>query len=112
MQSMDRNTVIGFVLLAILLFAYMFISSKNSRALEVQKKLYDDSVALVSLQKQAAIAKKDSTKINAVRDTTAAGKIFSGDEKTITVENEVLNIVFTNKGAQAKICSSEKIQVG
>ena len=102
MQSMDRNTVIGFVLLAILLFAYMFISTKNSRELEVQKKRYEDSVAIVSAQKQAISAKKDSSKISVVRDTTAAGKIFNGDEKTITVENEVLKIVFTNKGAKAK----------
>ena len=102
MQSMDRNTVIGFVLLAVLLFAYMFISSKNSRALEIQKKRYDDSVAFVSSQKQAIAAKKDSVKINAVPDTTIAGKLFNGSEKTVTVENEVLSIIFTNKGGQAK----------
>ncbi|MEO5592852.1 MAG: membrane protein insertase YidC [Chitinophagaceae bacterium] len=102
MQSMDRNTVIGFVLLAILLFAYMFISTKNSRELEVQKKKYDDSVAIVNTQRQVITTHKDSIKINAVHDTTASGKIFNGDEKTITVENEVLKIVFTNKGGQAK----------
>jgi YidC/Oxa1 family membrane protein insertase len=102
MQSMDRNTVIGFVLLAILLFAYMFISSKNSRELEVQKKRYDDSVAVVAAKKQAAVAIKDTVKINPVPDTTANGKIFNGEEKVVTVENEVLKIVFTNKGAQAK----------
>ena len=102
MQSMDRNTVIGFVLLAILLFAYMFISSKNSRELEVQKKRYEDSVAVVNAQKQATAAKKDTTRINTIVDTSAAGKIFNGEEKLVTVENEVLKIVFTNKGAQAK----------
>jgi len=102
MQSMDRNTVIGFVLLAILLFAYMFISTKNSKELEVQKKRYDDSVAIVKAQTQVITAKKDSIKITPVRDTTASGKIFNGDEKTITVENEVLKIVFTNKGGKAK----------
>ena len=102
MQSMDRNTVIGFVLLAILLFAYMFISSKNSRELEVQKKRYEDSVAVVNAQKQAAAAKKDTAAIKTIIDTTAAGKIFNGEEKLVTVENEVLKIVFTSKGAQAK----------
>ena len=102
MQSMDRNTVIGFVLLAILLFAYMYISTKNSHELEAQKKRYDDSVAVVIAQKQAVAAKKDSVKLNAAVDTTAGGKIFNGAEKAVTVENEVLKIVFTNKGAQAK----------
>ena len=102
MQSMDKNTVIGFVLLAILLFAYMFISTKNSRELEVQKKRYDDSVAIVNTQKQAAAAKRDTVKMSPVKDTGATARLFFGDEKTLAVENEVLKIVFTNKGAQAK----------
>jgi YidC/Oxa1 family membrane protein insertase len=107
MQSMDRNTVIGFVLLAILLFAYLFISSKNSRELEVQKKRYDDSVAFVNARKQAVAEKKDSIKVNTVADTGALG-IFNGAEKTLTVENEVLKITFTNKGAQAKSVQLKK----
>ncbi len=108
MQSMDRNTVIGFVLLAILLFAYLFISSKNSRELEVQKKRYEDSVALVNMQKQATAAKKDSVKITAAADTSAGAKLFNGEEKTLTVENGVLKITFTNKGAQAKLVQLKK----
>lgn len=100
MQSMDRNTVIGFVLLAILLFAYLFISSKNSRELEAQKKRYDDSVSIVSAQKQAINSKKDSLKVNAMAPDTGVAGIFNGAEKTIVVENEVLKITFTNKGAQ------------
>jgi len=108
MQSMDRNTVIGFVLLAILLFAYLFISTKNSKELEVQKRRYDDSVAIASAQKQAITAKKDSIKVNAVQDTTAKGKLFNGVEKTLTVENEVLKITFTNKGAQAQSVQLKK----
>ncbi|HTL09663.1 MAG TPA: membrane protein insertase YidC [Chitinophagaceae bacterium] len=101
MQSMDKNTVIGFVLLAILLFAYMFISTKNSRELEVQKKRYDDSVAIVKARAQAAAAQKDTAKLVTNIDSVAAG-LFSGQEKTVAVENEVLSIVFTNKGGQAK----------
>jgi len=101
MQSMDRNTVIGFVLLAVLLFAYMFISTKNSRELEVQKKRYDDSVAIVKAQTQAAAAKKDTVKTVAVKDSVVGG-IFHGQEKTLAVENEVLKIIFTSKGGQAK----------
>ncbi len=108
MQSMDRNTVIGFVLLAILLFAYLFISTKNSKELEIQKKRYDDSVMVVTAQKQAMAAKKDSVRVNAVKDTSATGKIFNGDEKTVTIENDVLKITFTNKGAEAKSVQLKK----
>lgn len=109
MQSMDRNTVIGFVLLAILLFAYLFISTKNSHELEAQKKRYDDSVAAVAAKRQAVAAKKDTIAVVA-RDTTSLGKILNGEEKTLTAENEVLKIVFSNKGGQPKQVQLKKYQ--
>ena len=52
-MGMDRNTVIGFVLLAILLFLYLFISSKNSQELAQQRRLYEDSLAKAKLNSQA-----------------------------------------------------------
>jgi YidC/Oxa1 family membrane protein insertase len=108
MQSMDRNTVIGFVLLAILLFAYLFISTKNSRELEVQKKRYDDSVAAIIAKKEAIIAKKDTAVTIPVKDTSSVGKLLGGHENTITVESEVLKIVFSNKGGQPKSVQLKK----
>jgi YidC/Oxa1 family membrane protein insertase len=108
MQSMDRNTVIGFVLLAILLFAYLFISTKNSRELEVQKKRYDDSVAAITAKKETVAAKKDTTAVVFVKDTSSLGKLLNGDEKSIVVENEFLKIVFTNKGGQARSIKLKK----
>src|SRR5947208_2381427 len=101
MQSMDKNTVIGFVLLAILLFAYLFISTKNSHEIEAQKKRYEDSIAVVAAQKQAHDSKKDTT-VAVAQDTTAKGRIFNGAEKTVTIENDVLSITFSNKGGQPK----------
>ena len=109
MQSMDRNTIIGFVLLAGLLFLYLFLSTKGSHELEAQKKRYEDSVARVVAQKQALAAKQDSgTVVAKPIDTSAAGKITQGEEKTLTVENEVLKIVFTNKGGQPKSVQLKK----
>src|SRR3982750_168289 len=108
MQSMDRNTVIGFVLLAVLLFAYLFISSRNSHELEVQKRKFDDSVALVNAQKQAIAAKKDSFAVALTKDTGTIATLFNAGEKTTTIENDVLKIVFTNKGAQPKSVQLKK----
>lgn len=101
MQSMDKNTIIGFVLLAILLFAYMFISTKNSHELEVQKKRYLDSVALVDAKKQALQSKADSVKTaSAVPDTGAGAALLNGHEEKQTLENDVLKITFSNKGGR------------
>lgn len=100
MQGMDRNTIIGFVLLAGLLFAYLFFASKGSHEAEAQRKRYDDSVAAVVAKKQAMAAKTDSSVNAATKDTSHAATVFNGVERTTAVENEVVKIIFTNKGGQ------------
>lgn len=101
---MDRNTVIGFVLLAILLFLYLFISSKNSQELMQQKKAYDDSIAKVdAIRKMNGAIPVDTSKAAAVvKDTAGFKKALYGEEQLITVENDLMKIVFTNKGGQPK----------
>lgn len=98
MGGMDRNTVIGFILLAILLFFYLFLSTKNSQELQRQKQHELDSAALV---------KRIQDSLRIARDTTA----FANDsvarpvpvsEQLMTVENEVLKITFSNRGGQPK----------
>jgi YidC/Oxa1 family membrane protein insertase len=102
-MGMDRNTVIGFVLLGLMLFAYLFVSTKNSQELQKQKQLFDDSVARVKME-QAAVAKTaDTVKVkSALMDTSGFNRAINGSEKLVTVENEVMKIVFTNKGGQPK----------
>src|SRR5580704_13081350 len=100
----DRNTIIGYVLLGVLLLAYIFISTKNSQELAKQKKLYDDSLAVVKI-KQDAIARKAETaktQLAVSSDTSGFNKAIGGAEHLLIVENDVLKIIFTNKGAQPK----------
>ena len=101
---MDRNTVIGFVLLGILLFFYLYLSTQNSQQLAVQKKRMEDSVALVSAKKnQQFNAARDSVQtITTLKDTSGFRKVAQGTEQLLTVENDLMRIVFTNKGAQPK----------
>ena len=102
-MGMDRNTVIGFVLLGILLFVYLFISTKNSHELQRQRQFYDDSVAKVKLQQDAQARLQDSLKNkNVAVDTTGINRAISGTEKFFTVENELIKVIFTNKGGQPK----------
>src|SRR3984957_8941740 len=100
----DRNTIIGYVLLGILLLTYIFISTKSSQDLAKQKKIFDDSVALVKKHQDSIVKKSDTgrTQIAAKIDTTAFNKAIGGKEHLTVVENDVLRIVFTNKGAQPK----------
>ena len=111
-MGMDRNTVIGFVLLGLLLFTYLFISTKNSQELQRQKQLIEDSVARVKAL-QDANAKLHDTSQNKSRivDTTGFNRALSGSEKLLEVENDVMKVVFTNKGGQPKISRAEEVQI-
>jgi YidC/Oxa1 family membrane protein insertase len=103
-MGMDRNTVIGFVLLAVLLFLYLFVSTRNSQELQKQKQLYDDSVAHVKMQQNATVKLQDTikNKTSVAIDTAGFGSAFAGTEQLDTVENAVMKIIFTNKGGQPK----------
>src|ERR1700748_535114 len=107
-MGMDRNTIIGFVLLGLLLFVYLYTSTKNSHELEAQRKHVADSIAFVNKVKEDAAAKaaaavaagKSDTGARAAADTTGFNRAFSGKEQLVTLENDLVKIVFSNKGGQ------------
>ena len=71
-MGMDRNTIIGFVLLALLLFTYLFMATKSNQQLERQKLRQADSLAAVKKIQESLQIKQDSVK----------GKLASGDSLT------------------------------
>lgn len=112
----DRNTVIGFVLLGVLLIAYLYISTKNSRELEAQRLHYEDSVSRVRARQAAEARRKDSVALAqnpaVVKqvDTTGINAAINGVEKKLTLENELLKIVFSNKGGQPVLVELKKFK--
>ncbi|MEO6963020.1 MAG: membrane protein insertase YidC [Puia sp.] len=103
-MGMDRNTIIGFVLLGLLLFTYLFTATKSSQELQKQKQHQTDSLLAVQKIQEARLASGDSTKVKAVIRDTVAGwtRAMEGTEKLLTVENDLLKIVFSNKGGQPR----------
>ena len=106
-MGFDRNTIIGFVLLGLLLFVYLFINTKSSHELEAQRKHIADSIAVVNKVKEdaaekaaaaAAAAQKDTT--TKVVDTTGFNRGFAGKEQLVTLENDLVKVVLSNKGGQ------------
>src|SRR6185503_14246850 len=99
-MKFDRNTILGFVILAALFFAYFFYNNKQLAASRKQKAI-EDSIALSKLPKpDTALLRKDS--INAVVTTqeVKAGdfKQALGDTEHIYhIGNDLMNIVFTTK---------------
>lgn len=99
MGSMDRNTIIGFVLLAVLLFLYLFLSTKSSQELQLVKKRTEDSLALVQRAAEAARIASD-TAAPVIADTNSLERAIIGKEEFTVLENDLIKVTFTNKGGQ------------
>ena len=110
---MDRNTVVGFVLLALLFFGYFFYNSKGQAVLEKERQHIQDSLSKLQPKTDTAIVKADSLRTDSTSKLKALGSLIpdtSGKEQVTIVENEVLKIAFTNKGGQPKTVELKKFK--
>lgn len=102
-MNTDKNTVIGFVLLAGLFFTYFWYTNKQQNEIQVYKKHYDDSVALVKATADKAAALKsaviadDSSKV-AIGDSSL--KQDTVKEQFVYLENALIKVKLSNKGGQ------------
>ena len=109
---MDKNSVIGFVLIAAIFIGFTFFQTKQARKrAELQAQL--DSVALVeSLARQAEVpdqVRNDSLTVDGGASAVPAASIYKDSllesashaaEQIITLENSKLKVQFTTRGAQ------------
>ena len=109
---MDKNTILGFVLIALIVIGFSVLNKPNEAELaRIQR--YNDSIALVEQNKVPIIpATVKNTTDSIATDSTAndTSKIansygdFSasavGVEKFFTLENELLKLTFSNKGGR------------
>ena len=105
-MGMDRNTVIGFVLIGMLLMGMFYFNDKGNNAFQADQKRIADSILKTKPKVDVARLQADSVKIDSSRKEKAAGSLqqsAAGAEELTTIENEVLKITFTNKGGQPKI---------
>ena len=108
---MDKNTIIGFVLIALIFLGFMQLTKRSDKEIAAEKR-YNDSIALVQQNKTDVAGKiangaisKDSLALN---DSTTKGDDAFGDfsiaakgeEKFYTIENELVKITLSNKGAR------------
>ncbi len=105
----DKNTVIGFVLLGLLFFLYFWYSNKQQNELLVVKQRQEDSLRRVSAAnikpQDTVTARIDSLKRDSAVRVSTAGDFTTaanGTEQLLSVENKVMKITFTSKGARIK----------
>jgi YidC/Oxa1 family membrane protein insertase len=109
MNQDTKSTAIGFVLIAILMFAWQWYEQPN--AAQIAAKRQADSAmyaqrridSLAKATVQAPIALPDSVKKQQLAgDYGAFAAAAAGTEQFSTLENDVFKITFTNKGGRIK----------
>jgi len=113
---MDRNTIIGFALIALLVIGYTIYTTPSQKEVEKQKHI-QDSLTLVAQQKHiadslAALQPNNtataSTQQISAADMKAMQSIFPDTmqkEQEFTISNELLSLTLSNRGG--KIVSVE-----
>ncbi|MDB5193967.1 MAG: inner rane protein translocase component YidC, long form, partial [Segetibacter sp.] len=111
----DKNTVIGFVLLGILFIAMFWFNSSQQQAVMAEQRRTEDSIARIKATHKpivdTATARLDSMRRDTMQNLQTAGTFEGatfGAEQLTTVENELIKVTFTNKGAQVKSVELKK----
>jgi YidC/Oxa1 family membrane protein insertase len=108
-MKFDRNTVIGFTLLGLLLVGYFWMNIKNQRKYQMEQAKEQariDSINKTKIPKvDSTTAKIDSLRADSAEQASKAGNYqhaVHGTEKITVVTNDVLKLSFTNKGGRVK----------
>lgn len=108
-MKFDRNTVIGFVVLAALFFGYFYYNNQEQASFQKQKaeeQRIKDSIDAAKAPKIDPIAKQaDSLKNDSITSQIKAGGFpvaKSAAEQLVYAENEVFKVAFTTHGGQPK----------
>jgi YidC/Oxa1 family membrane protein insertase len=114
-MGFDRNTITGFVLIALLMIGMMYFNSRDQAATQAEKNRIADSAARANPPKKDTVTTKlDSVKMAEQKKQVELKGLQMQDssipEKLETLENDVLKIVFTNKGGQPKWVELKKFQ--
>ncbi len=114
---MDKNTVIGFLLIFGILIAWQLTMAPERKAVEAQKQAQLDSLRLLEQKKADSLAQLENATTAPVELDSQAmaaqqGQMSSkfgpfaasavGKESFEVVENDVMRIIFTNKGGRIK----------
>lgn len=113
---MDKNTIYGFILIALIIIGFSWLSRPNEKEQARQKQI-SDSIALVQQQaetqttvssknpaKTDSTPSKDSTNLKVSVDSLGSfSAAANGVEKYYTLENELIKVIISNKGG--RICS-------
>ena len=103
---MDKNTITGFILIAIVLIGFSWWQQPSAEQIEAQRK--QDSIAVVAREKaekerKAAEAAKKNEEAKAREDSTAAFfQAMNGTAQDVVLKNEKVVLTLSTKGGTVK----------
>lgn len=105
-MQFDKNAILGFVLLAVMFLGFFYFTRQGQLDVEKQKRHIQDSLAMLQPKADSNVVRADSIHLATQTKVAAAGQFVTavnkGENETV-LENDVLKITFTNKGAQPKL---------
>lgn len=101
---MDKNTITGLVLIAILLVGFSFLSRPSQEQLDAQQRYYD-SIAQVQqreadLKAKAEVALANEKGAAAIDSTTLFFDARQGTNSQVTIQNNLVEITVDTKGGR------------
>ena len=100
----NRSTIIGWILIAAVMVGFIWINQPTEEQLAEQARLRaaQDSIALVQAQQELdqSMAEARYNQILLQDSTSALYQAAQGEEQTFTLENEVVRLTFSNRGAR------------
>lgn len=101
---MDRNTIVGFVLIVALLIGFTFLTRPNQEQ-QIAQKRYQDSIEALATKEaakkaEAAAALENETEKQSADSTATFFQATKGNESFTTIENDLVKLTFSNKGGR------------
>lgn len=105
---MNKNTIIGYLLIGAVLLGYFYFNQPNPQQIEAQRR-YQDSIAQVQYAQEQAIIKAEDDKRAALAtqstdSTSTLFNVLKGEESFVTLSNEKLNVRLSTLGG--RVCSA------
>ncbi len=106
---MDKNSIIGFVLIALILFGFTFFESRQARQRAEQQRQLDsialanmpaDTAAAVNVADALQAAPSAAPEAQAIYTDSLLEAAYAQEGEIVTLENELLKLEFNTKGAQ------------
>ena len=104
-MQFDKNAIIGFVLLALMFLGFFYFTRTGQLEAQKEAKHRTDSIAALQPKVDSNLVRTDSINRANQDRLNSAGQFqtaVAGTEKETVLENDVVKITFTNKGAQPK----------